>query len=105
MGRWTGECVYTRPSSPGGIAGSGVARASRVLVMRSRHRGLFERLFRRHAETNTRDACATRSSDRASRNLPYRATSATNSQTPQREAATLLPTISAANFQRELRDR
>jgi len=43
-----------------------VAHASRVLAMASRHRGLFFRcscsrsLFRRDAETSTRDACATR---------------------------------------------
>ncbi len=44
-----------------------VAHVSRVLAMASRHRGLFfsnqkqKRLFRRDAETNTRDACATQS--------------------------------------------
>src|SRR5947209_10242029 len=43
-----------------------VAHASLVLAMASRHRGLFFRcscsrsLFRRDAETSTRDACATR---------------------------------------------
>src|SRR5438874_1280549 len=37
-----------------------VAHASRVLAITSRHRGLFlQRLFRRDAETNTREACAT----------------------------------------------
>src|SRR5206468_3737771 len=48
--------VSLRPGS----AGCRVARASRVLTLASRQRGLFERLFRRDAETNTRDACATR---------------------------------------------
>ena len=40
-----------------------VAHASRVLAMTSRQRGLSERLFRRDAETNTRDACATPSKE------------------------------------------
>src|SRR5438132_13446065 len=43
-----------------GSAGCRVAHASRVLTLAARQRGLFERLFRRDAETNTRDACATR---------------------------------------------
>jgi hypothetical protein len=47
-----------------------VARASRVLAMASRDRGLFsgacireKSLFQRDAETNTRDACATQSTE------------------------------------------
>src|SRR5438132_9405422 len=49
-----------------GSAGCRVTHATpvrlgpRVLTLASRQRGLFERLFRRDAETNTRDACATR---------------------------------------------
>src|SRR5207248_7835382 len=38
----------------------GVERASRVLAKTSRLRGLFQRLFRRDAETKARDARATR---------------------------------------------
>ena len=49
-----------RSSSSPRSAGCRVAHASRVLTLASRQRGLFKRLFRRDAETNTRDACATR---------------------------------------------
>src|SRR5438552_9271412 len=40
-----------------------VAHPSRVLAIASRNRGLPETLFRRDAETNTRDACATPNSN------------------------------------------
>jgi hypothetical protein len=43
----------------------GVANAFRVLAKPSWVRGLFQRSFRRDAETNTRDACDTRSTDRS----------------------------------------
>src|SRR5882724_8012598 len=65
--------VICHPIAPG----FRVAHASRVLAMMSRHRGLSlpvrnrwllmkydESLFRRDAETNTRDACATRNTQR-----------------------------------------